>query len=71
MGESALAFEAGTPNTGGIIGLGAAIDYVTSLGLDKIGDYEQMLMRYALEQLAQVPDITLLWSGAAIGRHRV
>ncbi|EAT6370117.1 cysteine desulfurase SufS [Salmonella enterica] len=51
-------FEAGTPNTGGIIGLGAAIDYVTSLGLDKIGDYEQMLMRYALEQLAQVPDIT-------------
>ncbi|EBJ4020303.1 cysteine desulfurase SufS [Salmonella enterica] len=52
-------FEAGTPNTGGIIGLGAAIDYVTSLGLDKIGDYEQMLMRYALEQLAQVPDITL------------
>ncbi|EBK3197494.1 cysteine desulfurase SufS [Salmonella enterica] len=52
-------FEAGTPNTGGIVGLGAAIDYVTSLGLDKIGDYEQMLMRYALEQLAQVPDITL------------
>lgn len=40
-------FEAGTPNTGGIIGLGAAIDYVTSLGLDKIGDYEQMLMRWS------------------------
>ncbi|PNU82488.1 cysteine desulfurase SufS [Salmonella enterica] len=60
-------FEAGTPNTGGIIGLGAAIDYVTSLGLDKIGDYEQMLMRYALEQLAQVPDITLYGPARRLG----
>ncbi|EAP1610387.1 cysteine desulfurase SufS [Salmonella enterica] len=60
-------FEAGTPNTGGIIGLGAAIDYVTSLGLDKIGDYEQMLMRYALEQLAQVPDITLYGTAQRLG----
>ncbi|ECE6698444.1 cysteine desulfurase SufS [Salmonella enterica subsp. houtenae] len=60
-------FEAGTPNTGGIIGLGAAIDYVTSLGLNKIGDYEQMLMRYALEQLAQVPDITLYGPAQRLG----
>ncbi|EIZ2309975.1 cysteine desulfurase SufS [Salmonella enterica] len=60
-------FEAGTPNTGGIIGLGAAIDYVTPLGLDKIGDYEQMLMRYALEQLAQVPDITLYGPAQRLG----
>lgn len=60
-------FEAGTPNTGGIIGLGAAIDYVTSLGLDKIGDYEQMLMRYALEQLTQVPDITLYGPAQRLG----
>ncbi|EOF5611190.1 cysteine desulfurase SufS [Salmonella enterica] len=60
-------FEAGTSNTGGIIGLGAAIDYVTSLGLDKIGDYEQMLMRYALEQLAQVPDITLYGPAQRLG----
>ncbi|EDH8079273.1 cysteine desulfurase CsdA [Salmonella enterica subsp. enterica serovar Chester] len=60
-------FEAGTPNTGGIIGLGAAIDYVTSLGLDKIGDYEQMLMRYALEQLAPVPDITLYGPAQRLG----
>ncbi|EKA7108110.1 cysteine desulfurase SufS [Salmonella enterica] len=60
-------FEAGTPNTGGIIGLGAAIDYVTSLGLDKIGDYEQILMHYALEQLAQVPDITLYGPAQRLG----
>ncbi|PWF50140.1 cysteine desulfurase SufS [[Kluyvera] intestini] len=52
-------FEAGTPNTGGIIGLGAAIDYVSSLGLDAIAQYEQTLMRYALNALADVPDLTL------------
>lgn len=52
-------FEAGTPNTGGIIGLGAAIDYVSELGLDAIAQYEQTLMRYALNALAEVPDLTL------------
>src|SRR5690606_2972081 len=52
-------FEAGTPNTGGIIGLGAALDYVSALGLDNIGEYEQHLMHYALEHLAAVPDLTL------------
>lgn len=52
-------FEAGTPNTGGIIGLGAAIDYVSALGLEAIGEYEQSLMRYALAALAEVPDLTL------------
>lgn len=52
-------FEAGTPNTGGIIGLGAAIEYVSGLGLDAIAQYEQTLMRYALTALADVPDLTL------------
>ncbi|GJL34372.1 cysteine desulfurase [Enterobacter hormaechei] len=52
-------FEAGTPNTGGIIGLGAAIGYVSGLGLDAIAQYEQTLMRYALTALADVPDLTL------------
>lgn len=52
-------FEAGTPNTGGIIGLGAAIEYVRKLGLEAIGEYEQTLMHYALNALADVPDLTL------------
>lgn len=52
-------FEAGTPNTAGIIGLGAAIQYVSDIGLDNIGEYEQSLMRYALNELAKVPDLTL------------
>lgn len=52
-------FEAGTPNTGGIIGLGAALDYVNGLGLTAIDEYEQTLMRYALDALAIVPDLHL------------
>lgn len=52
-------FEAGTPNTGGIIALGAAIEYVSTLGLDNIQAYEQSLMTYALTEMATVPDITL------------
>ncbi len=52
-------FEAGTPNTGGIIALGAAIEYVSMLGLDNIHAYEQSLMTYALAEMATVPDITL------------
>ncbi|WP_336995693.1 cysteine desulfurase SufS [Leclercia sp. UBA7405] len=52
-------FEAGTPNTGGIIGLGAAIEYVSAIGLEKIAAYEQKLMDYALHALAEVPDLIL------------
>ncbi|RWR03521.1 cysteine sulfinate desulfinase [[Pantoea] beijingensis] len=50
-------FEAGSPNTGGIIGLGAALTWVETLGLDNIQQREQMLMRYALDKLASVPDL--------------
>ncbi len=50
-------FEAGTPNTGGIIGLGAALEYVSALGLNNIAEYEQNLMHYALAQLESVPDL--------------
>ncbi|TFZ50901.1 cysteine desulfurase SufS [Serratia proteamaculans] len=52
-------FEAGSPNTAGMMGLGAAIDYVNALGLGAIGDYEQSLMHYALEALQQVPTLKI------------
>ncbi len=52
-------FEAGSPNTAGMMGLGAAIDYVNALGLEAIGDYEQSLMHYALEALQQVPRLKI------------
>ena len=60
-------FEAGTPNTAGIIGLGAAMDYVLKLGLENIGEHEQSLMRYALEQLKNVPDLTLYGPASRLG----
>lgn len=52
-------FEAGTPNTGGIIGFGAAMAYVQALGLDTIHHRETALMNYALDKLGTVPDIQI------------
>lgn len=60
-------FEAGTPNTAGIIGLGAAIQYVGDIGLANINEYEQTLMRYALDELAKVPDLTLYGPASRLG----
>ncbi|WP_318373249.1 cysteine desulfurase SufS [Enterobacter sp.] len=60
-------FEAGTPNTGSIIGFGAAIEYVTALGLDAIAEHERGLMRYALNALAEVPDLTLYGPADRLG----
>ncbi|MCT4711647.1 cysteine desulfurase SufS [Enterobacteriaceae bacterium H11S18] len=60
-------FEAGTPNTAGIIGLGAALRYVGSLGLKEIGEYEQMLMRYAQQALTIVPDLTVYGPDSRLG----
>lgn len=57
--EAPWRFEAGSPNTGGMIGLGAALDYVDTLGIDSIHAYEHELMHYALDALHQVPDLTL------------
>lgn len=52
-------FEAGTPNTGGIMALGSALTYVQAIGLDAISVYEQSLMEYALQQLSQTPDVII------------
>ncbi|MFP2469860.1 cysteine desulfurase SufS [Pseudescherichia vulneris] len=60
-------FEAGTPNTGGIIALGAALDYVSGLGLENIADYEQTLMHYALTELGTVPDLRLYGPAERLG----
>ncbi len=50
-------FEAGTPNIAGFIGLGAALDYVESIGRDKIGAYEHELLEYATAALQDVTGI--------------
>ena len=52
-------FEAGTPNISGTIGLGAAVDYLSSVGLDRISQYEAGLLKYLTEQLAAVDELRL------------
>ncbi|MFM2093093.1 MAG: putative cysteine desulfurase [Planctomycetota bacterium] len=53
-------FEAGTPPIVPAIGLGAAIDYLNQVGLERIHDHELMLTEYAHQILAEVGDITML-----------
>lgn len=53
-------FEAGTPNIAGAIGLGAAIDYLSSLDLDAIADYEDQLLHYATEAVQSVHGFNLI-----------
>lgn len=52
-------FEAGTPSIAEAIGLGAAVDYLNQLGMENIHRHEQAITRYALEQLRQVPQLTI------------
>ena len=47
-------FEAGTQNVGGVVGLGAAIDYINSIGYDKIEELENEVVSYAREELAKL-----------------
>ena len=52
-------FEAGTPNIAQVIGLGAAINYLMNIGLDKVHSHEQSLLHYALNALEKNEDVTL------------
>ncbi|HMH23339.1 MAG TPA: family 2A encapsulin nanocompartment cargo protein cysteine desulfurase [Puia sp.] len=53
-------FEAGTGNIADAVGLGAAIDYVTRIGMDLIGQYEHYLLLYATKLLKEVPGLRLI-----------
>lgn len=52
-------FEAGTPDIAGIISLGAAIDYINSIGMDTIRAHESEIMKYALEQMKQIEGLQM------------
>jgi cysteine desulfurase/selenocysteine lyase len=58
--KSPMKFEAGTPNYIGAIGLGKALDYISSIGLDKINEYEHELLKYATGKLNAVEDIHII-----------
>jgi cysteine desulfurase/selenocysteine lyase len=53
-------FEAGTPNIAGTIGLGAALDYVRSVGLDRIAVHEQALLDYATARAVEIPGLRVI-----------
>jgi cysteine desulfurase/selenocysteine lyase len=53
-------FEAGTPNIGATIGLGAAIDYVNHVGLENMGRHEDHLLRYATGRLLEIPGVRII-----------
>ncbi|MCH7667742.1 MAG: cysteine desulfurase [Acidobacteria bacterium] len=52
-------FEAGTPPIAQAVGLGAAVDYLTDIGMDNVRLHEKEITAYALERLAEVPDLTV------------
>lgn len=52
-------FEAGTPNIADVIGFGAAIDYLTKLGMNNVREHEIELTKYAIEKLSQVKGLTI------------
>ncbi|HSQ76115.1 MAG TPA: cysteine desulfurase, partial [Bacteroidota bacterium] len=53
-------FEAGTPNIGGAMGLGAALDYLHELNMDAIRQFEDELLAYATEQILTVPGVRII-----------
>lgn len=52
-------YEAGTPNIAGVIGFGATINYINSIGIDKIHNYELELKKYAIEKLKEIENIII------------
>jgi cysteine desulfurase/selenocysteine lyase len=53
-------FEAGTPNIAGAVGLGAALDYLGAIGLQRIADYEEKLLAYATEEVSGLPGLRII-----------
>ena len=53
-------FEAGTPNISGVIGLGAAIDYVNKIGLENIGNHEKQLLDYANQMASEISELKFI-----------
>ena len=57
-------FEAGTPNVGGNIALGAAVDFIQSIGHEQIITHEKILLKYAQEQLLQIDGLKIYGKNA-------
>ncbi len=53
-------FEGGTPHIAGTLGLGAALDYVTGIGMDRIAEHEHSLLEYGTQTLSGIPGVRLI-----------
>ncbi len=62
--EAPLRYEAGTPNVEGVIGLGAAVDYLQSVGMAKVAAHSRALADQLMRGLAQLPNATVLGRSA-------
>jgi cysteine desulfurase/selenocysteine lyase len=63
-----MRFEAGTPPIAEAVGLGAAVDYLTGIGMEAIHEHEVSLVSYALDALATVPELRIFGLQTAEGR---
>lgn len=57
-------FEAGTPAIAEAVGFGAAIDYLNSVGMDRVTAYEHELVAYGMERLSEIPNLSMIGPGA-------
>jgi cysteine desulfurase / selenocysteine lyase len=57
-------FEAGTPNIAGGIALGAAVDYLQTLGLERVAAWEEELLEYGRQALSSLPEVTIVGTAA-------
>ena len=62
-------FEAGTPHIAGVVGLGAAINWITSVGLEAVTAYEHELLNYATAEVSKIPGVRIV--GAARERASI
>ena len=53
-------FEGGTPHIAGTLGLGAALDYITGIGMDRIAEHEHALLEYGTQALSGIPGVRLI-----------
>jgi cysteine desulfurase / selenocysteine lyase len=67
--EVPFKFEAGTPHVEGVIGLGAAVDFLSGLDMEMVGKHEHELVSYATEKLSAIPEVRLI--GTARGKAGV
>lgn len=70
-----MKFEAGTPNIADAIGLGAAVDYLSNLGMDNVREHEVELTRYAIQRFKELEEVTAFgtedmgWRGGVVSFH--